>query len=198
MEKSLKVFRFILTTMMCIMTAMDVIVIVLQVVFRFVLHVSLAWVSELAGVSLVWITFLGASLATLDESNINFNGLIDKASGLTKFLLKLLVNCLILFMVYIMIRYGYKTMRIGLNTKMVALPTTLAVCVSVIPISGVFMALAVLLNIYKDFRVYRGLGSIGPDTAAIYDDVPEEVLEKANASIEDADKEVAEKEETET
>lgn len=189
MEKILKVFRTILTTILCIMTAMDVIVIVLQVLFRFIFHISLAWVSELAGVSLVWITFLGASLATLDESNINFNGLIDKATGLGKFLLKLLVNCLILFMIYIMIRYGYKSMRIGLNTKMVALPTTMAVCVSVIPISGVFMGLAVLLNIYKDYRTYRGLKAIGEDTAAIYDDVPEEVMEKANASIGEADKE---------
>ena len=189
MEKILKVFRTILQIMMCIMTAMDVVVIVLQVLFRFVFHISLAWVSELAGVSLVWITFLGATLATLDESNINFNGLIDKASGLGKFLIKLLVNLLILFMVYIMIRYGYKSMRIGVHTQMVALPTTMAVCVSVIPISGVFMALAVLLNIYKDFRAYRGLKAIGPDTSAIYDDVPEEVLEKANASIEEADRE---------
>lgn len=189
MEKILKVFRTILTTILCIMTAMDVIVIVLQVLFRFIFHISLAWVSELAGVSLVWISFLGASLATLDESNINFNGLIDKATGLGKFLLKLLVNCLILFMIYIMIRYGYKSMRIGLNTKMVALPTTMAVCVSVIPISGVFMGLAVLLNIYKDYRTYRGLKAIGEDTAAIYDDVPEEVMEKANASIGEADKE---------
>ena len=189
MEKILKVFRTILTTILCIMTAMDVIVIVLQVLFRFIFHISRARVSELAGVSLVWITFLGASLATLDESNINFNGLIDKATGLGKFLLKLLVNCLILFMIYIMIRYGYKSMRIGLNTKMVALPTTMAVCVSVIPISGVFMGLAVLLNIYKDYRTYRGLKAIGEDTAAIYDDVPEEVMEKANASIGEADKE---------
>lgn len=81
MEKLIKYFRSILVVLLCAMTAMDVIVIVAQVIFRFFLHVSLAWAMELAGVSLVWITFLGATLATMDESNINFNGFIDKLNG---------------------------------------------------------------------------------------------------------------------
>lgn len=187
MQKAIKIFRSILTVLLCVMTGMDVVVIVAQVIFRFITKTSLAWASELAGVSLVWITFLGATLATLDESNINFNGLIDKLSGLPKLLLKTLVNLLILFMVYILIRYGYRSMIIGFRTRMVAIPTTLGVCSSVIPISGVFMAMAVVINFVKDVRTYLGKGFADNGTAAIYDDVPEEVLEKANASIEKAD-----------
>lgn len=42
MEKLIKYFRSILVVLLCAMTAMDVIVIVAQVIFRFFLHVSLA------------------------------------------------------------------------------------------------------------------------------------------------------------
>ena len=45
MEKLIKYFRSILVVLLCAMTAMDVIVIVAQVIFRFFLHVSLAWAS---------------------------------------------------------------------------------------------------------------------------------------------------------
>lgn len=185
MNKIIKAFRSILTTLLCIMTAMDVVIIVAQVVFRYFLKISLAWATELAGVSLVWITFLGATLATMDESNINFNGFIDKLNGVPKFLLKTACNLFILFMCYVLIRYGYKSMLIGVNSKMVALPTTMGVCCSVIPISGVFMALAVALNIIKDAKACFGTAEDIDSVAAIYDDVPEEVLKRATAAFDE-------------
>ena len=194
MNKAIKIFRSILTFLLCLMTAMDVVVIVAQVVFRYFLTISLAWATELAGVSLVWITFLGATLATMDESNINFNGLIDRLKGVPKFALKTLCNVLVLFMCYIMLRYGYKSVIIGLNAKMVAIPTTMGVCCSVIPISGLFMAIAVILNIVKDAKNCFGKGAAVESTASIYDDVPEEVLAKANAAMEQSNAESAGKE----
>ncbi len=190
MEKLIKYFRSILVVLLCAMTAMDVIVIVAQVIFRFFLHVSLAWAMELAGVSLVWITFLGATLATMDESNINFNGFIDKLNGVPKLVLKTVCNLLVLAMCYIMVRYGYKSVLIGANSKMVALPTTMAVCCSVIPISGVFMAFAVVLNIVKDVKLCFGgfdADTVSPSVASIYDDVPEEVLAKATAALKEVE-----------
>lgn len=190
MEKLIKYFRSILVVLLCAMTAMDVIVIVAQVIFRFFLHVSLAWAMELAGVSLVWITFLGATLATMDESNINFNGFIDKLNGVPKLVLKTVCNLLVLAMCYIMVRYGYKSVLIGANSKMVALPTTMAVCCSVIPISGVFMAFAVVLNIVKDVKLCFGgfdADTVSPSVASIYDDVPEEVLAKATGALKEAE-----------
>ncbi len=183
MNKAIKVFRSILTILLCAMTAMDVVIIVAQVVFRYFLKISLAWATELAGVSLVWITFLGATLATLDESNINFNGFIDKLHGVPKFILKTVCNLFVLFMCYVLIRYGYKSVLIGINSNMVALPTTMGVCCSVIPISGVLMAGAVVLNIVKDAKVCFGATEEIDSVAAVYDDVPEEVMKKATEAF---------------
>lgn len=185
MAKLLKFFRLVLTTLMCILTGLNAISICMQVVIRFFFKTSMAWVTEFAGVSLVWITFLGASLATLDETNINFNGLIEKLSGTSKLFLKTLVNVCILFMTYILIRYGFKSMGVGLETQMVALPTTMGVCCSVIPISGVFMAIAAIINIVKDIKECFGITvySDNDSIAAIYDDVPEEIMEKASKSF---------------
>lgn len=126
----------------------------------------------------------------MDESNINFNGFIDKLNGVPKLVLKTVCNLLVLAMCYIMVRYGYKSVLIGANSKMVALPTTMAVCCSVIPISGVFMAFAVVLNIVKDVKLCFGgfdADTVSQSVASIYDDVPEEVLAKATAALKEAE-----------
>ncbi len=183
MQKLLKGFRTVLIAIMCILTAANVFVITLQVVLRYFLKVSIAWSSEFAGVSLVWITFLGATLATLDETNINFNGLIEKAKPLPRLLLKLLVKVFVALACCVLVRYGYKSMVANANTLLVALPITMAVATAVLPLSGVFMLIALAINVVKDIREYLGYDVEQAD-GAIYDDVPEEILKKAEAAME--------------
>ena len=187
MQKVLKYFRNILITLMCILTGANVFVITLQVILRYFLKVSIAWSSEFAGISLVWITFLGATLATLDETNINFNNLIDVAKPLPKLILKLASKVFVAVVCYVLMYYGYKSMIVNVNTMLVALPITMAVATSVLPLSGFFMAIALIINGYKDVREYLGY-DINKSDNSIYDDVPEEIMQKATAAIENTSK----------
>lgn len=192
MGKALKLFRSILITLMCTLTAVNVVVITLQVVLRYILKISMPWVSELAGISLVWITFLGASLATLDETNINFNNIIDAAKPLPKLILKLICKIAVGFALYMIIYYGWKTTQANANTLLVSLPISLSYAFCVVPVSGVFMAAAIIINAVKDIKEYRGQ-AVERGDAAIYDDVPEEVLAKANQAMKESVKEDANK-----
>ena len=112
---------------MCFLTAANVITITVQVLLRYFLKYSISWCSELAGISLVWITFLGATLATLDETNINFNNFIEKAAPLPKLILKLLCKIAVACVVYVMVYYGYKTTIANINTMLVSIPVNLGV-----------------------------------------------------------------------
>lgn len=182
MQKVLKIFRTALIYIMCVLTAANVFVITLQVILRYFLKVSVAWSSEFAGISLVWITFLGATLATLDETNINFNSLIDALSPLPKLIIKLIVKVFVATACYVLVYYGYKSFAVNLNTMLVSLPLTMGVATSVVPICGVFMIISLIINAVRDVHEYLGYNVVKGD-AAIYDDVPEEVMQKATTAM---------------
>jgi TRAP-type C4-dicarboxylate transport system permease small subunit len=62
--------RIICVLLLSVFTAM-VVIIFTQVVFRYVIQQPLAWSEESARYLFVWATFLGASVAFYDKTNIN-------------------------------------------------------------------------------------------------------------------------------
>ena len=61
--------KFILRSLSCITICTLVIVTGLQVVNRYVFHKSFTWVEELGGMAMVYITYFGAAMATINNSN---------------------------------------------------------------------------------------------------------------------------------
>ena len=61
-----------------------VLVTVLQVLFRFVLKAPLAWTEETARYSFIWMTFVGASLASKNASHIRVDMLENALHGVPK------------------------------------------------------------------------------------------------------------------
>jgi TRAP-type C4-dicarboxylate transport system permease small subunit len=59
------------------MTAV-VVVVLLSVVARYFLHVSLPWAEEVARLLLVWLTFIGAALATAQRTNLRVDTLYGR------------------------------------------------------------------------------------------------------------------------
>ena len=65
--------KVILGVLMCMLILMGF----AQVVFRFALHISLAWVEELLTFLLVWVAYLGASAATNERKHILVSMFVD-------------------------------------------------------------------------------------------------------------------------
>lgn len=178
-KKFLGGLRKVILFFMAFLTGLNTITIVLQVIFRYFFKISIGWTNELAGVSLVWITFFGATLATIDQTHIGFDMIIKKLSGVPKFTIKTICNLLMLFATVNIARFGVNTVKVGLNTKLSSLPITLGHAAVVVPATAVVMTIAILSNIVKDARELSGKKDVEEDVNALYDDVPEEVMAQA-------------------
>ncbi len=69
----------------CALLAVMVVVVFLQVIFRFVIRSSLPWSEELARYLMVWIVFLGASIGVKRKSHIGVEAVVallpDRCAG---------------------------------------------------------------------------------------------------------------------
>lgn len=94
-----KVIAFIITVAMALMSTITII----EVGRRYIIGASFPWAEELVRFLLIWLTFLGGSIAWRKKSMVFFNLLQDKVTGRWKGFLNLFVNFIcILFMVFVL------------------------------------------------------------------------------------------------
>lgn len=111
MIKFLKGFNFyaneIVKKLLVIIFSSMTILIFLQVLFRYVFKSSLSWSEEMARYLFIWLTFLGASIATREQTHINVSVLknsINNESLRNAFIIFADLLCLIFLGV--LIRWG--------------------------------------------------------------------------------------------
>ena len=121
------------------------ILMVLQVVFRYVLRVSVPWTDELARSLYIWQIFLGAALAHRYSGHIQITILLDRLSIPKKRIFDFIIE-LFNFMVSGVILYG--------SIKMMS--RTYGIFLSTIPISFSYVYLALALGIGGMFTVTLG------------------------------------------
>ena len=74
-----------------------VVVVILQIVFRYLLNDSLIWPEELAKTMMVWTAFLVAPWAYRNGANVRIEMFVDELSTLSQSILKLSLNVLVLW-----------------------------------------------------------------------------------------------------
>ena len=95
-----RVINFIATTMFVGM----MLAALLQILFRFVLKISVPWTEELARILYVYVTFLGLILLEVDNNSIKVSFLVDKLPFKQRFLLQIFLNVFgILFLICLFI-----------------------------------------------------------------------------------------------
>lgn len=78
----------------------------LQVIFRYVLHLPLSWSEELARYVFVWLTMLGAAVATKRRSHFALTWLVRRFPRRFEVPLAVLVNFLLLAFLFILVKEG--------------------------------------------------------------------------------------------
>lgn len=81
MERLKKTFNSALDIVLIFILAAMSILVAVNVFFRFVLDASIYWGDEVALVLMVWLTFLGASVATREREHYEFKYLALKLKG---------------------------------------------------------------------------------------------------------------------
>jgi len=102
-EKTISgVIRWLIIALMLVMTA----TVFLQIVFRYVFNVPLAWSEELARFSFVWVSFFGASALMRMREHINVTVFTDNVPPRVRSACVILANLCVLFCIYFFVVGG--------------------------------------------------------------------------------------------
>lgn len=137
-------------TLICILVLQGVALVLLigiEVFFRYVLHDSLSWPEEVAGIVFVWFTLLGVAVGLREESHIAFDLVTKRSPPLLR--KGILIFAHIVGMVYA----GYMIYFGTLYAQMFSFETTPAAQINILwlnislPVSGFFIILYALIKI---------------------------------------------------
>ena len=144
MDKILSIACAVLLTFMTVL-------VLIQVFSRYVLNSPVAFTEELVRYSLIWTGFIGAAYAFSTREHMSLTLVRDKFTGKAHTVLLVAIDGLILLMAIFVFTIGGFKLAVSASREFSALlgiPRSLVY--SIAPISGVFIVLAQIINIYED------------------------------------------------
>lgn len=144
MDKILSIACAVLLTFMTVL-------VLIQVFSRYILNSPVAFTEELVRYSLIWTGFIGAAYAFSTREHMSLTLIRDKFTGKAHTALLVVIDGLILLMAIFVFTIGGFKLAVSASREFSALlgiPRSLVY--SIAPISGVFIVLAQIINIYKD------------------------------------------------
>ncbi len=127
-------------------------IVIVQVFCRYVLNHSLFWSEEIARYLLVWLTFLGASVAYYRGMHPSINLFQHRFSHYLKSRLRFIVHILSLAFFAVMIWYGTEFAYFVRSQTTPALSLPKWFVFAVIPLSGTLLALHAIGFLLRDLR----------------------------------------------
>ena len=122
-----------------------------QVFTRYVLNSPAAFTEELVKYSLIWTGFIGAAYAFSTREHMALTLVRDKLTGRPHQILVIFIDALILLLAILIITIGGYKLAVSARAEFSALlgvPRTLVY--SIAPISGIFIIIAQIINLYED------------------------------------------------
>lgn len=144
MDKILSIACAVLLTFMTVL-------VLIQVFSRYILNSPVAFTEELVRYSLIWTGFIGAAYAFSTREHMSLTLIRDKFTGKAHTALLVVIDGLILLMAIFVFTIGGFKLAVSASREFSALlgiPRSLVY--SIAPISGVFIVLAQIINIYGD------------------------------------------------
>lgn len=123
-------------------------VITLQIVSR-VFFTAVGWTEEVARFLLIWITFLGATLAFQRGRHIAVTFLIEALPGHLRRLARLVALLVALGFLVALVVIGYRYMQVQSFQKSAALRLSMTYVYAVIPLSAAVMAWYALIDLVE-------------------------------------------------
>ena len=138
MDKILSIACAVLLTFMTVL-------VLIQVFSRYILNSPVAFTEELVRYSLIWTGFIGAAYAFSTREHMSLTLIRDKFTGKAHTALLVVIDGLILLMAIFVFTIGGFKLAVS---ALLGIPRSLVY--SIAPISGVFIVLAQIINIYED------------------------------------------------
>ena len=142
-----KLLAGIATILLSVMTLL----VLYQVITRYILNSPAAFTEELVRYFLIWTGFIGAAYAFITREHMCLVLLRDKLNPASKRILMTLIDVLILvFAIFVITIGGFKLAMSAekVFSALLGIPRSLVYAMA--PISGLFIIAAQIINIYED------------------------------------------------
>jgi TRAP-type transport system small permease protein len=148
----LAVFGDVVDWSVIVIGAVMIALVFLNVLLHLV-HLDLAWVTELSELLMVWVTFLGGACATRRGVQMTISELIDKLDGRAREIADALVNLFALAVLLCLIGYGTSLAVTGWTNELTVLQIPMTVQYLGMPVGCAAMAVWVAWDLV---RIVRG------------------------------------------
>lgn len=116
-------------------------VVMLQVIARFAFQVSLPWTMDVAGLLLVWATFLGAAVASFSDENFAVGFVVDALPDRFRPVAELVGNLAVIVTLAALLVYGLRYSLLQTSQLYPGIAISKAWGAAAIPVSAVLMLL---------------------------------------------------------
>ena len=149
--------KFALRCLSCVTICTLVIITAIQVVMRYVFHQSLTWVEELGGIAMIYITYCGAAMATINNSNTRIDFFIKQLPKPVYRGFEILDDCVCIAFLLVFGRFSWKLIGNNLHTLSTAMKLPLAVNYVGVLLGCLLMIAFDLIHLYIDIQKCRGV-----------------------------------------
>lgn len=143
---------FLLAALLLVMAT----VVFLQVVFRYVLNSPLAWPEEVARMTIVWLSFIGAYVAMREKKHVAFDLLTQRFPPNVKLAVEVAGHAFVALFLLVVVREGWEFASRFQNVAMPYTGVSTGLLVyTVFPVSGVLMLLQSLIHLSDALARFR-------------------------------------------
>lgn len=122
--------------------AVMLLVIMAQVISRYVFNNSLSWTEELSKSLMVWTTFIVAPWALRTSANVGIDMFAAALPPRLRYAVEIAVSALILWILFVLLKESVGFVARGLKSRMSTLPVSTGLVYAIIPVSLAAMMLS--------------------------------------------------------
>jgi C4-dicarboxylate transporter DctQ subunit len=148
LDKIEKIILAILAALFAVM----VVALFFQIVMRFIFQNANTWSEELTRYSFVWLSMLGASVATRRSKNMDVDFLVKKMPKGLRIVNTVFTRTLIIAFLLVIIVYGLSLVTITFKQLSPGLRIPMAYMYGAVPAGGILMLLFTIENIIRDIK----------------------------------------------
>lgn len=142
---------FILSRIATVLLSVMTLLVLYQVFTRYVLNNPAAFTEELVRYMLIWTGFIGAAYAFYTREHMSLVLLPNKLSPAGKRILMIFIDALILvFALFVITIGGFKLAMSAKKVYSALLGIPRSIVYAMAPISGIFIIMAQIINLYED------------------------------------------------
>lgn len=144
-----------------------------QVLARYLFSVSFAWIDEVVGFMMIWLTYLGAGLALREGRLVGFDLLQKKLPATLGKAMRYLIGVIIFLFMLALIYWGYRFALFGLHKETNVLQISRAIPYSGVAVGSLFFTLHLAIFLTRFVREEWD----GEEDAAL-DNLTDELMEE--------------------